>query len=302
MFLHNQASHNVAVTLAIVTVTALFSATLAAAQEQDRRAVYQARKFGIGAEYEVQIHHHQPDSTALGWMALPQDLVQPADAFAGEAPWVHVRLEHRILGARTTTDSLLRPTTGKALQRIVRRQRRDHTNFKVTHFDTSGIHVLRLRDSALLTELDWSAATSSYEAYPAWFTDPTLLTDVSALFLLLGNDALQVPGGQLQVPVFTDGRLMQLELQAHDFAAVSTRYVDYATDTGQRTRESRSAVLVSARTRHLDPQASDDGMTILGMTGELQLLVDREWRLPLRISGRAPRLGKIELHLRGIEF
>ena len=302
MPLIKQAKHIILIALATAIPSAFVHSTDLAAQGQDRRAIYQARKFGIGAEYEVHIRHHQPHQSDLGWMALPDALVKPSRAFVGNTPWVHIRLEHRILGAVTVTDSLLRPATGQGIQRIVRRQRRDHTNFKASHFGNGGIHVLRLRDDAALTELDWSEASNSYEAYPAWFTEYARLTDVSALFFLLGSDALQIPGGQLEMPVITDGRLMQLEMRAHEFAAVSAKYVDYSTGTTQRARESRAAVLVSVRARHLDPGANDDGMTILGMTGDLQLLVDLEWRMPLRISGRAARLGQIELHLRGIEF
>ena len=212
----------------ITLATAFFSPVIHpashAAHAQDRLAIYHARKFGIGAEYQVHIRYHTPAQTSLGWMALPDALLAPSQAFAAATPWVQISLTHRILGSVTRTDSLLQPDNGRAIQRIVRREQREYTNFKVSHFGNEGIHVLRLRSGADLAELDWNYATSRYEPYPLWFGEPGRLTDVSALFFLLSNDALQVPGGQLQMPVFTDGQLMQLELQAHEYVAVGTRY------------------------------------------------------------------------------
>ena len=43
-------------------------------------------------------------------------------------------------------------------------------------------------------------------------------------------------------------------------------------------------------------------MEILGMQGDLEILLDAFHRVPLRISGRAAKVGKVKLLLKKLEF
>ena len=237
----------ISLVMAVGLVTAALPAR--ANQAENLRVFYHATKFGIGVDYEIRIRRRSPEPADLGWMVLPQQQAQPTSDNTVDNTWVHVQLKRGFLGRSTMTDSLLLPATGAVIQRIVRRQRRDHTKYKASQFGAEGVRILRLRDDAPLSALDWTQARVSFDAHPDGFEDHAWVTDVSAIFFLLGREVLHQPGGLLEMPVFTDSRLMQLRLQAQRTTRVRSNYVEYSADTKHRRKEMRDALLVAVGAR-----------------------------------------------------
>ena len=166
-------------------------------------ATYHGRKFGIGIDYDVQIRWQDYDAAVLQWMHLPQDDIAQTRTQSADQPWIHVALSHRVLGMSATTDTLLQPGNGLAIQRIVRSRRDEQLRYKATQYGTNGIRILRIRDEPETANIDWLQATTTYLPYPAWFGDGVAVSDPSALFYMLSRDDLQHPGDTLQMPVFS---------------------------------------------------------------------------------------------------
>lgn len=53
---------------------------------------------------------------------------------------------------------------------------------------------------------------------------------------------------------------------------------------------------------HLGPESDPDDLALLGMQGDLEVLVDSHWRVPLVLSGRAPGVGRVSLKLQRLTF
>ena len=201
-----------------------------------------------------------------------------------------------------TTDTLLQPGNGLAIQRIVRSRRDEQLRYKATQYGTNGIRILRIRDEPETANIDWLQATTTYLPYPAWFGDGVAVSDPSALFYMLSRDDLQHPGDTLQMPVFSNDHLVLLELKVKELRRWKSRYIERSEAGEREVRERRPAILIKVDARHLDPDSREEDMEILGMQGDLEILLDASHRVPLRISGRAAKVGKVRLVLRKLEL
>jgi len=284
----------------------MFAACVAATAEtnalQDRRAVYGGSKFGIDIDYEVQIHRRAAGAPALQWMQLPGSIRAGTRAISSGDWWIHVRLKQRLLHSAVTSDSVLDPTQGRTLQRIVQRQRDSYVSYKVTQFGSAGLVLLRLRQDKSVQYPDWLQAKSSYRAYPDRLSDGSGVADPNALFYLLGSKTLQQAGGELQFPVFSDNQLLQVNMRARGVRTVEVALVARPNGAERRINGPREAQFVTIEARPLEPDAEDEDVTVLGMRGRINMLVDREWGVPLKISGQVPPVGEVELELERLEF
>lgn len=279
-------------------------------------ATYHGRKFGIGINLKVQIGLRNYDSTAPQWMQLPED--GHARSPFPEQPWVHITLQRRVFGRSTTTDTLLDPRNGSAIQRIVQRKDGNRFRYKATQYGPSGVRVLRTTSATDPIEVDWQQASSTYQSYPSGFTDGLAVSDASVLFYLLNRTDLRNPGDSLQIPILGNERLILLELTVVELTTSKTNYIERvatvqapadetATETidpttERKVKERRPAILINVDAKQLDSDSQATDVVVLGMEGDLKILLDAVHRMPLRISGRTPRFGKVHLRLKKVDL
>ena len=113
---------------------------------------------------------------------------------------------------------------------------------------------------------------------------------------------MQEPGGAMQLPVFSEGHLLSVNLVAVEDTRVMSDVIEITQDAEWRRVAERDALRVNISATHLDPTARAEDLVLLGMQGELAMLVDREWRTPLQIRGHLPNVGELVLRLTRIEL
>ena len=273
-----------------------------AAERHESRAVYQGSKFGIDIDYEVRIQYESSDAPALQWMQLPNDELSGARSIESVSRWAHVVVKRRILGAVTVSDALVDPARGRTIQRIVQRPGDRYVSYKATQFGSTGIRLLRLRKDNAERSVDWMQAKPSRLAYPDWLGNEPGVSDPNSLFYLLGSEPLQHPGAVLQLPLFSNNQLLLVTLHARDLTNAEAALIESAGGTERAINGRREALLVSIEAKYLDPGSAAEDMTVLGMRGRIEMLMDREWGVPLQISGRVPKFGTVQLHLERVEF
>lgn len=275
---------------------------LAAVGEESVHAQYYGSKLGISINYLLHINHQDAAAPVPQWMQLPQDRQTPTRTLAPGQPWVHIMLQHSLLGSTTITNSILEPQHGLAVQRIVARPRDTYTRYKATQFASNGIRELRLRHSPPSALINWTRARLRHHPYPQGFEGGAGVSDTSALFYLLGSSDLQQPGGRIQTTLFSNGELMMVELRAGKVVSVNTRYIQVTGDSQQQITGPRDALRVYIQAQALAADSSKSDLTVLGIQGDLHMLIDREHHIPLRITGRVPWLGQAELQLQRLDL
>ncbi len=287
---------------AVVVVLIATACSVVAAAPQDRRAIYHGSKFGIDVDYEVRIKWQAADAPALQWMRLPGDDRINSRGIEGGAQWVHISLERRILGAAVISDSLLDPQQDLTTQRIVQRQRNGYVSYKATQFGSDGIRLLRVRKDDAECCVNWSEARSSYRLFADWSSDGDGISDPNSLFYLVGTETLQRPGAELGLRLFSDNQLLQVKLRVRDSINTEVALVESVGGAERRIDGSREGLRITIDASHLDPDVREEDLSVLGMQGAIEMLVDRDWGVPLSISGRVPKFGEVRLDLQRVEL
>jgi hypothetical protein len=276
------------------------ASTLGASQLPYESAAFQARKFGIKMSYDVALAVIERSSAhTLG--------LSPPDGVAGQQVvgdgLVEAQLTSRVLGRDSTTHTLLWPATGAAVQRVVRRDRITKTSVKATQFARDGVRTLRTRtDSGSVGEIDWGSVRSSLRSYPPSVPQGRGLSDPTGLFFWLSGDQLEALGDSFRVPVFTDDQFVLMVMTVVESTSVDARFTERSGSSETLVEENRPALRVEITAQRLVPEKGDEApnIDVLGLRGAITVLVDQAHRVPLRISGRAGRLGRVHFVLRKV--
>lgn len=138
---------------------------------------------------------------------------------------------------------------------------------------------------------DWPLSSRLSITLPDAAKNGTVISP-SALFALLG-DLVDQPGrGDLIVN--TDLNFYRLEISRRD------QELDLGEELAwgdQRLRGRRSVYRLRLHAEPLPGNPEDDDFSFMGLSGDIEIDVDRDTGLPLRISGRAPRIGDTVLRL-----
>jgi hypothetical protein len=79
--------------------------------------------------------------------------------------------------------------------------------------------------------------------------------------------------------------------------------VDYSQDGGQeRVTGERTAIVVGLQVDPVGTPRGEPEFSLLGLDGQVSILLDRQSRLPLQVRGRAPRIGETYINLVAADF
>lgn len=192
---------------------------------------------------------------------------------------------------------LLWPADGRSLERT-RLSRGKNQRFKRWEFQPT--HILRERREpgadAGLPPTGWPLTSTREIPYPDGAREPAVADPYTLLLLaqrLVASDAASA-----QALVNTDFNFYRVTLTRADGPSVEAAYrvlPDGGTVTGKR-----DTVAVTLRATPVGKLHNDPDFSLLGLSGDVTLLLDRENRLPLQVQGIAPRLGTAHIDLRAV--
>jgi hypothetical protein len=254
---------------------------------------FRARKLGFSVTADMKLAS-SPAATVAGKLVSPEEGsgVPPGGTVAS------ILLTSGFAGRNSEITVFFDPETGQALQQ----QQLDtgkRNRFRVTRFCEEGIDSRRQQPAegeAKRPHEEWTDRSRNWEAYPGWAGDDLLVVDPTALFYIVAAAPLEKPGDRYQVPVFTKGNLILVEMTVR---AIDKARVDYASSSAgsSRVKGSVDALRISLDAQHLDPDSKETDLELLGLRGDVEMLVDREKRLPLEISGKVPIAGTVRVRL-----
>jgi hypothetical protein len=201
---------------------------------------------------------------------------------------------------------LLAPNSAAIYQRnrftIGRKNRRN----KFYRYHADG--VTRVRRDPLPGEVDlppaqWSKTSLEEVSFPHLPANSVVTTPYALLILASSlpftANANEGAGRGAEIYIHTDHNLYQVDLERGEDSSLQASYLLYDSNgKDQRHEEKRRVETIHLRA-HATAHAPDKpDFELLGLRGELTLLVDSETRLPLRLMGTAPRLGKAHLDLK----
>jgi len=147
----------------------------------------------------------------------------------------------------------------------------------------------------------WSDRSERYDRYPEWTGRNLLVSEPTALFYLVAASPLEKPGDLFQVPMFSRGNLILVQLQVTGTEKHKAEFTERNAAGGARTvKETVEALRISVDARALDPDSSESDLEILGLRGDVVFLLDPRTRAPLEVSGKVPVAGTVKVRLQEI--
>lgn len=216
-----------------------------------------------------------------------------ARADGGRPPAWRLGIETKVLGRRSTEEIHFDSATLGGLQRFKQRHG-SKTYTKTYRFAADGVLQLRASpadvDEATGPRKNWSQRSETWYAHPAP-RSCTATLDASALIYLASARQWKKPGERLDLCVFSSKTFSRVEIRH-----AGTRSVDYDFEVdGQPHEGSVEAIALELAPRALGVE--DEPFEMLGLGGNLLLLVDPQSGLPLEIHGKMSPGGDVTVRL-----
>jgi hypothetical protein len=214
---------------------------------------------------------------------------------------LQVRYTMSGLGRDSQTLLYADPVTGGALQRAQldegRRQRERIYRFT----DIGAYHYTRwpaTRAEESRPPEAWTKLEEGLRPYPqAAAGEP--VTEVSALLWLAAAADLEKAGDTVEVLAFSRRHVHRVIMQVAGTRTVSVDYKEQGPGGTVQRRGRTEALLVRLHGAPLDPaQADADDFELLGLGGDLELLLEPATRAPLELRGRVRIMGSVTVRLR----
>jgi hypothetical protein len=205
------------------------------------------------------------------------------------------------LGIETEERLWFNADDGLPLQ-LLRMRRGSKPSLKRYRFGSHQVYRLRRQpvDKAQAEQPAESWSEVSESVYPLAGAEAgctTILESLQLLELLSGSDRVfseQAP----TLCVFDRQRVYRVVFRDLGRERVEVDYRQLAAGEESRVRETQSAYHVVFEGRSLDVPADNvEPFTFLGLQGEIHLLLSDPGRIPLRVRGRVPGYGEVELEL-----
>jgi hypothetical protein len=263
-----------------------------------RELEFHGSKFGISLHAELAL---EAISSAQARGELLPSVRGPGIVPSGNDVLV-VSLGSEVLGRRSDIRLLIDPHDGAALQRIQTDSGKKH-RIKSIRYGERGLSGVRLRPAEGERELPperWTDERRDTDEYPVDAPPDLRVSDPTALFFLIAASEIETAGDSVEIPLFSDDRLILVEAKALDLRRVD---VDYERVDGSGTRRVRGPTTVlrlALEARALGAGDEDASFELAGMRGDVEMLLDRTTRAPLELSGRVPYVGRVAIRLRRV--
>jgi len=211
--------------------------------------------------------------------------------------------ETRAVGRRSRLTLLMDPLSGAALQRTQHDQD-GKLRQRTYRFGVEGAYQrtrLPATDSerALLPDR-WTKTSEGLRAYPVSPGRQPVIEPTGLLYAIAAAP-LDQPGDALEVLVFRRRDTQTVRIEVLPSREISVRYDElWPGGTVQRSGKIQALRLSLNGLPVPGGKPGDDDLELLGLRGQLELLLDPETRAPLQLSGTVKVVGSVTLRLAAV--
>lgn len=198
------------------------------------------------------------------------------------------------------------PREAAALQRVRLRQGKEKWK-KTYRWTQSGVYRLRLRpegaDEENLPIKRWTNKNNSFYPYDLEQNKCSSISDPSALLYVASAAGLAVGDPPRHLCAFNKKQLHLVQFQAEKSQRLNINYLEKSPH-GETRKDGEAEVLkisFTARSLFAD-EARAEPFSFMGLKGDFDIFIDKASRIPVRISGRVPGVGKVDLKLGEVQM
>ena len=214
-------------------------------------------------------------------------------------PILLLRLEGS-LGSNTERETQLLATGSYSLLQRDRLTRGKNQRLKQYRYGADQVERIRREPGASeqQTPEQWPVSSRRALSFPGPGSGG-VITSAQALLALAGA-VIEEREQPLAVYVHTDVNFYRVRLVADGEETLDVNYT--LAGGSQQVRGKRAAVVVRLETEPAGTPEDPPDLTLIGLGGEISIVLDKQTRLPLQVRGSAPRLGKTSIDLVAAEL
>ena len=198
------------------------------------------------------------------------------------------------------------PKLGTALQRI--RSRRGEDDFEKTcRFTETGVYRLRKeplgKKEVLLAPEQWTDVKASFYPYDLTQIGCPSVSESSIIPYIIAAGGLSPESGPMNLCVFHKRLLHHVQIVSSGPEPLD---VDYTEISGQIVTRKQGVIDVLKLQLHArvlnEIPGEEESFSFLGLQGDICLFVDTRTRVPVKISGEIPTIGRVDFRLREVRL
>lgn len=255
---------------------------------------FKAKKFFLSAHSEIRIGVRP--ATVVTEPDL--DISRGEPRIPSMSSVLEIRIDSDAAGRKSTESVFFEPRHGTAFKRLKKRLGKKGYH-KTERFTDEGVFLLRrapqTKSEAELTRDDWSKVERFFHPFETGASCRNV-TEPAVLFYLLSTGPLPEDGAW-QACVYSDERAIAIAIEPLGRERLE---VDYEVLAAAETRRVEGKVEVWRLV--VRPREEEEGFEFLGLEGAVEVLIDAETRVPLRVEGRMGGLGKIAVKLERVKL
>jgi hypothetical protein len=208
-----------------------------------------------------------------------------------------LELESRFIGRHSLYRIWFDPETAASLQR--RRVRTEKSSYEKTYrYTRDGVFSRRLspadREERSDPEAPWSDLDETFYPHPKAAGECRAVTEPSLIFYLLATADLSRP---LTICTFSNKVVHRVLLRPDGVERLAVDYLERSEAGAVRRNGDVETRKVVVEARPLDPEEGQGDFEFLGLEGDVMLYLDPRLGAPVRVTGRLPGLGRIDVEL-----
>jgi hypothetical protein len=213
-----------------------------------------------------------------------------------------------LIGAKdlTRSQAWFSPGDAAALQRIRFRQGDDvWQNFY--RFTKKGVYRLRKKpghgQEKNLAPEHWTKIKESFYPYPDKGPGPQAVLEPAGLMYLASARVFMQQADPRRLYVFDRKQLHEVKVHVSGRLRLKASYIEKNRENDIQRQEMIDALKISFKPRALAPRDEQpEDFSFMGLKGDFDIYIDAATGVPVQISGRISRIGKVDIRLQTLAF
>ncbi|MCP3959586.1 MAG: hypothetical protein GY719_17190 [bacterium] len=263
------------------------------------RLEFEATKFFITARSAVDLDS-RPAAEASSELFAPAEGEKVLTPSGPVTSRIDIRTS--VLGRDSKVRFWFEPGDARALERSELSLSSKRRRYKTYRYAWPGVHAHTVRPHEGEEDKpheDWTRIGDQYIPFPEDLNG-AVVTEPAALLYAVPAGALNEPGDELVMHVFSRRRVTPVDIRVAERKRLRVDYVE-ATPAGERTvNEEVETLRVTLRPRPPEDDTDSGGIRLLGLEGDIDLYLEPRTRTPLLVTGKIKIAGRVRLWLKRV--
>jgi len=198
------------------------------------------------------------------------------------------------------------PQEAAALQRIRLRKGKEKWE-KTYRWTEDGVYRLRIKPKGAeeeeLSLERWTDIENSFYPYDLAQSKCGSVSEPAALLYVVSAAGLAVGDPPLHLCVFNKKQLHLVRVRAEKYQFLKINYLEKSQHKESRRNGTAEVLKISFTSRSLfADEAKAEPFSFLGLKGDFDIFIDKVSKIPVQVSGKIPRIGRVDIKLREISL